>query len=237
MTSGELRPCCGSCRWSHCSAPLPSLRLDGIGWCIIGGESGAGAREMQLAWVRDIIARCDAARVPVFVKQLGSALGRELGAGSKAATSKPSPKTCAAASSPSLLRRCRHDRGPSGDHAPRIRADTGACRGCELRRWHWEAPGEKRYPQRISSDGNVALIAETYIDPAHRPYEAEHIASWSPPVALAVAECLRLEAVAYDELERTSYGAEGAAFVAGDFGGDVDPALRLARLYLGEEAP
>ena len=62
--------------------------------------------------------------------------------------------------------------------------------GCEPRRWHWEACGDKRYPQRITSDGNVALIAETFIDPAHRPYEAEHIASWSPPPAAAFADWL-----------------------------------------------
>jgi protein gp37 len=38
--------------------PLPSLDLTGIDWTIIGGESGPGAREMDLAWVRDIIGRC-----------------------------------------------------------------------------------------------------------------------------------------------------------------------------------
>ena len=63
--------------------PLPSLNLDGIGWCIIGGESGPGAREMRLEWARDIMLRCYAAGVPVFVKQLGSIQGRQLGAGSK----------------------------------------------------------------------------------------------------------------------------------------------------------
>jgi protein gp37 len=61
--------------------PLPSLDLTGIGWCIIGGESGSGARGMELGWARDIIARCDAAGVPVFVKQLGAVTGRQFGAG------------------------------------------------------------------------------------------------------------------------------------------------------------
>jgi len=64
-------------------APLPSLNLSGIGWCIIGGESGRGARRMEAAWARDLIAQCREAGVPVFVKQLGSVLGRELNAGSK----------------------------------------------------------------------------------------------------------------------------------------------------------
>jgi protein gp37 len=63
--------------------PLPSLDLSGIDWAIIGGESGGGAREMDLGWVRDLIAQCREAGTAVFVKQLGSVLGRQLGAGSK----------------------------------------------------------------------------------------------------------------------------------------------------------
>lgn len=53
--------------------PLPSLSLEGIDWVVVGGESGLGARHMQLDWVDDIIAACRAAGVAVFVKQLGSA--------------------------------------------------------------------------------------------------------------------------------------------------------------------
>jgi protein gp37 len=52
--------------------PLPELNLDGIHWVIAGGESGPGARPMELEWARDIIEQCRAAGVPVFVKQLGS---------------------------------------------------------------------------------------------------------------------------------------------------------------------
>jgi protein gp37 len=52
--------------------PLPSLDLSGIDWAILGGESGAGAREMDLGWVRDLIGQCREARTAVFVKQLGS---------------------------------------------------------------------------------------------------------------------------------------------------------------------
>jgi len=106
--------------------------------------------------------------------------------------------------------------------------------GCEPRRWHWEALGQKRYPQRVSSDGNVALIAETFIDPAHRPYEAEHIASWSPPVALAVA----------DWLDSRASDAADAVITDGvaDFSWCDDPpgiesALHIARVYLGEPTP
>jgi protein gp37 len=52
--------------------PLPSLDLTGVDWAIIGGESGSGAREMDLGWVRDIIGQCREAGTAVFVKQLGS---------------------------------------------------------------------------------------------------------------------------------------------------------------------
>lgn len=53
--------------------PLPSLDLTGIGWVIVGGESGPGARPMDLDWVRDIRDQCAATGIPLFVKQLGSA--------------------------------------------------------------------------------------------------------------------------------------------------------------------
>lgn len=107
--------------------------------------------------------------------------------------------------------------------------------GCEPRRWHWEALGEKRYPQRVSSDGNVALIAETFIDPAHRPYEAEHIASWSPPAALAVADLLeeiarQYDAAPCDSPDGVCNGCERRE--------DFNDALRLALAYLdGVPAP
>lgn len=46
--------------------------LTGIGWVIVGGESGTGARPCHLAWVRSIVDQCRAAGVPCFVKQLGT---------------------------------------------------------------------------------------------------------------------------------------------------------------------
>lgn len=44
-----------------------------IHWVIVGGESGSGARPMDIEWVRSIRDQCQAAGVPCFVKQLGSA--------------------------------------------------------------------------------------------------------------------------------------------------------------------
>jgi protein gp37 len=63
--------------------PLPSLDLTGIDWAIIGGESGSGAREMDLGWARELIARCQEVGAAVFVKQLGSQWARENGGHSK----------------------------------------------------------------------------------------------------------------------------------------------------------
>ncbi|CAD5984022.1 DUF5131 family protein [Planktothrix agardhii] len=39
---------------------------------LAGGESGTGARPCHVEWLRDIASQCQSAKVPVFVKQLGS---------------------------------------------------------------------------------------------------------------------------------------------------------------------
>lgn len=49
--------------------------LPGLDWIVVGGESGPGARPCDVAWVRQIVAACQGASVPVFVKQLGSRPG------------------------------------------------------------------------------------------------------------------------------------------------------------------
>lgn len=51
----------------------PGLRLDGIDWLIIGGESGPGHRPMRLEWARDLVAAAREAGCAPFVKQLGGA--------------------------------------------------------------------------------------------------------------------------------------------------------------------
>ncbi len=62
--------------------PIPSLPLDHIQWVIVGGESGWGARPMEIEWVLDIQRQCADASVPFFFKQWGGVnkqrLGREL---------------------------------------------------------------------------------------------------------------------------------------------------------------
>lgn len=51
--------------------PLPGLRVDGVDWVIVGGESGPRSRPMEAAWVREIQRRCAAGGVPFFFKQWG----------------------------------------------------------------------------------------------------------------------------------------------------------------------
>lgn len=43
-----------------------------IGWVVVGGESGPGARPFDPNWARSILAQCRDAGVPVFIKQLGA---------------------------------------------------------------------------------------------------------------------------------------------------------------------
>jgi protein gp37 len=40
-----------------------------LSWIIVGGESGPGARPMELDWARSLVEQCRDAGVPVFVKQ------------------------------------------------------------------------------------------------------------------------------------------------------------------------
>jgi protein gp37 len=51
--------------------PLPNLNLNQMNWVIVGGESGPGARPMDIEWVRDIRNQCNTNNVPFFFKQWG----------------------------------------------------------------------------------------------------------------------------------------------------------------------
>ncbi len=59
--------------------PLPDLPLDGIGWVIIGGESGPNWRPLNLDWVRQIRDRCVERSVPFFFKQHSGLHPKSLG--------------------------------------------------------------------------------------------------------------------------------------------------------------
>lgn len=61
---------------------LGEFNLNRIGWVIVGGESGPGARQLKEDWVLSVRDQCKHARVPFFFKQWGgvrkSATGRKL---------------------------------------------------------------------------------------------------------------------------------------------------------------
>jgi protein gp37 len=62
--------------------PIGKIKLRGIDWVIVGGESGPGARPMTPEWVKDIRDQCRKANVAFFFKQWGGVQkkrhGREL---------------------------------------------------------------------------------------------------------------------------------------------------------------
>lgn len=46
--------------------------VEGLDWAIIGGESGPGFRRCEIEWMYELVEKCDAAGVAVFVKQASS---------------------------------------------------------------------------------------------------------------------------------------------------------------------
>lgn len=68
----DLRRVPAAVRFLSCEpllGPLEGLDLTGIGWVIVGGESGPRARPVQEEWIDGIHAACQRAGVPFFFKQ------------------------------------------------------------------------------------------------------------------------------------------------------------------------
>lgn len=51
--------------------PLATMHAKWFDWIIFGGESGPGARNMNMDWLETGVSFCRAQRIPYFVKQLG----------------------------------------------------------------------------------------------------------------------------------------------------------------------
>lgn len=49
--------------------PIDKVELGGISWVIVGGESGARHRPMNIEWVREVRDRCLKMKIPFFFKQ------------------------------------------------------------------------------------------------------------------------------------------------------------------------
>jgi len=71
---------------------LGPINLKGINWVIVGGESGPGARPMDIRWVRSIRAQCHSAKVAFFFKQWGGVRKAEAGRTLDGQTYDQSPK-------------------------------------------------------------------------------------------------------------------------------------------------
>ncbi|HET8681340.1 MAG TPA: phage Gp37/Gp68 family protein [Micromonosporaceae bacterium] len=70
----DLRAVPAAVRFVSCEpllGPLDTIDLDGIGWVIVGGESGPRHRRIEPAWVAALRDRCLTAQVPFFFKQWG----------------------------------------------------------------------------------------------------------------------------------------------------------------------
>src|SRR5207302_2550620 len=70
----DLRKVPAAVRFLSCEPLIGSLAgidLTDIQWVIVGGESGFGARPMNIEWVREIFRACRKADVPFFFKQWG----------------------------------------------------------------------------------------------------------------------------------------------------------------------
>jgi protein gp37 len=59
--------------------PIGKVNIEGIEWCYIGGESGHGARPMQIDWALKIIEQAKDQGTLCWFKQLGSILARQYG--------------------------------------------------------------------------------------------------------------------------------------------------------------
>lgn len=70
----DLRKVPAAVRFLSCEPLIDSLAqidLADIHWVIVGGESGHGARDMKIEWVREIFRACKKQNVPFFFKQWG----------------------------------------------------------------------------------------------------------------------------------------------------------------------
>ena len=59
--------------------PLDGLKLDGIDWVIVGGESGPGSRPIEQSWVTNIRDKCERTGTAFHFKQWGGTNKKKTG--------------------------------------------------------------------------------------------------------------------------------------------------------------
>lgn len=70
---------CKTYKGSYKGRAFQPSSVRGIGWVIVGGESGSRARLQNPEWVRGIQAQCKEAGVPFLFKQMGLVWGKTVG--------------------------------------------------------------------------------------------------------------------------------------------------------------
>jgi protein gp37 len=78
----DLQEVPAAVRFLSCEPLLGDIRrlpLKGIGWVIVGGESGPGARAMKPEWVRSIQRQCERTGAAFYFKQWGGTRRHENG--------------------------------------------------------------------------------------------------------------------------------------------------------------
>jgi protein gp37 len=72
--SGRLGECCGFPKHELVAGEDHEVccgnHSAGLDWAVVGGESGPGARPMQIEWAQSLQRQCGEASVPFFMKQL-----------------------------------------------------------------------------------------------------------------------------------------------------------------------
>jgi protein gp37 len=76
--------CCSGRDCGCMGQPTEPPLIYGISWVIVGGESGNNTgkyryRPCELSWIENIISQCQSYKIPVFVKQMGTHLAKQMG--------------------------------------------------------------------------------------------------------------------------------------------------------------
>lgn len=89
VESGEVKGRIDSLRQVDCDVrflsvepligPMGNINLNGIDWVIVGGESGPGARDMDLDWAREVRDQCIESDTAFYLKQLGGVRDKKNG--------------------------------------------------------------------------------------------------------------------------------------------------------------
>lgn len=131
---------------------------------------------------------------------------------------------------------CRHDSKPSWVGMRDINGKRMRAHVHRREPWNGEV-----YARR--DDGDIAVTTGTDEYGYTLPADAEHIASWHPAVALAVADWLDFVADARIQIDAIAArrSLNGAGWLFGDSASGVfrdmeDRALAVARIYLGADS-